>query len=146
MYGGDRVFVEPLAEFLHDAGIYVSLVNPARVKGFAQSELVRTKTDKADAGLIERFCAAMEPERWAPQPERVRELRDLVGRLESLVDMRQQERKRLEAAAGVVAQQLNEHISYLENAINETKWLINDHIDNPLTCVTNGVYLKRYQG
>ncbi len=48
--------------YLHDAGVCVSLVNPARIKGFAQSELRRTKTDKADAGLIGRFCASMNPE------------------------------------------------------------------------------------
>lgn len=124
------VYGEPVAEFLYDASIDISMVNPARIKGFAQSELIRIKTDKADAGLIARFCAAMEPERWDPQPKHARELRDLVRRLESLIDMRQQERNRLEAASGVVAQQLNEHIGYLEKAIKETKRLINDHIDN----------------
>lgn len=124
------IYGEPAAEFLHDTGIHVSLVNPARIKGFAQSELVRTKTDKADAGLIARFCAAMAPEAWIPQPRHVRELRDLVRRLESLVDMRQQERNRLEAASEIIAGQLNEHIAYLERAVKETKRLINEHIDN----------------
>lgn len=124
------IYGEPAAEFLYEAGIHVSLVNPARIKGFAQSELVRTKTDKADAGLIARFCAAMRPEAWAPQPKHVRELRNLVRRLESLVDMRQQERNRLEAASGVIAEQLDEHIAYLEKTIKETKRLINSHIDN----------------
>ena len=47
---------EDLAIFLHEAGHTVSIVNPARVKGFAQSELIRTKTDKIDAGIIARFC------------------------------------------------------------------------------------------
>lgn len=124
------IYGEPAAEFLFDAGIHISMVNPARVKGFAQSELVRTKTDKADAGLIARFCSAMSPEFWTPQPRHVRELRDLVRRLEALVDMRQQERNRLEAASGVVVDQLIEHITYLENAIKDTKRLINAHIDN----------------
>ena len=36
-YGDD------LALSLHDAGHIVSIVNPARIKGFAQSELVRTR-------------------------------------------------------------------------------------------------------
>ena len=124
------IYGESVAHFLHEAGIQLSVVNPARVKGFAQSELVRTKTDKADAGLIARFCAAMNPESWVPQPKHVRELRDLVRRLEALLDMRQQERNRLEAAPGVISEQLNEHIEYLEKAIKETKRLINEHIDN----------------
>ena len=50
---------EDLAIFLHEAGHIVSIVNPARIKGFAQSELIRTKTDKLDAALIARFCLAM---------------------------------------------------------------------------------------
>ncbi len=124
------IYGEPAAEFLYDAGMHVSLVNPARIKGFAQSELVRTKTDKADAGLIARFCAAMNPEPWVPQPRQVRALRDFVRRLDSLIDMRQQERNRLEAATGLIADQLRAHIAYLEKAIKETKRLINEHIDN----------------
>lgn len=60
------IYGEPAAEFLRDAGAHARRVNPARIKGFAQSELVRTKTDKADAGLIARFCAAMGPEAWVP--------------------------------------------------------------------------------
>ena len=52
---------EDLAIYLHEAGHTVSIVNPARIKGFAQSELVRTKTDKLDAGVIARFCLAMKP-------------------------------------------------------------------------------------
>ncbi|MGD0277654.1 MAG: transposase [Syntrophales bacterium] len=53
---------DELALYLHDAGHIVSIVNPARIKGFAQSELLRTKNDKVDAALIARFCLAMNPE------------------------------------------------------------------------------------
>lgn len=45
---------EGVAEVLYQAGHQVSIVNPARIKGFAQGELSRTKTDKADAALIAR--------------------------------------------------------------------------------------------
>jgi transposase len=124
------IYGEPLAEFLVDAGCTVSLVNPARIKGFAQSELVRTKTDKADAALIARFCAAMQPAAWQPQPKDIRQLRDLVRRLEALIDMRQQERNRLEAAHGLIKEQLQAHVSYLNEQIKQTRRLINQHIDN----------------
>lgn len=69
-----------LAEHLYDQGFDVSMVNPARVKGFAQSELLRTKTDKEDASLIARFCEAMRPSLWVPEPIKVRELKALVRR------------------------------------------------------------------
>lgn len=47
---------DELALYLYDAGHTVSIVNPARIRGFAQSELLRTKNDKMDVGLIARFC------------------------------------------------------------------------------------------
>ena len=53
---------DELATHMYDAGHTVSIVNPARIKGFARSELLRTKNDKVDAGLIARFCHAMHPE------------------------------------------------------------------------------------
>ena len=57
---------EDLAIYLHEAGHTVSIVNPARIKGFGQSELIRTKTDKIDAALIARFCLVMNQDLGAP--------------------------------------------------------------------------------
>jgi len=34
---------DELATYLYDAGHLVSIVNPVRIKGFAQSELLRTR-------------------------------------------------------------------------------------------------------
>jgi transposase len=59
---------EVLSHYLKDAGFIVSVVNPAQIKGFAQSELSRTKTDKADAKLIARYCLTMKPSVWQPLP------------------------------------------------------------------------------
>ena len=83
---------EDLAIYLHEAGHIVSIVNPARIKGFAQSELLRTKTDKMDAALIARFCLAMKPGAWIPSSPEIRSLRALVRRVDSLIDMRSQEK------------------------------------------------------
>jgi transposase len=44
---------------LSDAGWFVSVVNSSRIKGFAQSEMARNKTGKADAALLARFAQAM---------------------------------------------------------------------------------------
>lgn len=140
------VYGDLLAEFLHDAGFVVSMVNPARIKGFAQSEMIRAKTDKADAAVIARFCAAMRPAPWHPQPKHLRLLRDLVRRLDALIEMRQQERNRLEAATGILIEQLHEHIEYLEKAIKETKRLINQHIDNHPDMKSKKVLLETIPG
>ena len=123
-------YSEPLAEYLFDQGMHVSVVNPARIKGYAQSELVRTKTDKTDAALIARFCAVMQPALWQPEPQEIRVLRAYVRRLDALIDMRQQERNRLEATDAVLADAIQSHIVYLEQDIQQTQQKINDHIDN----------------
>ena len=78
-----NIYGNALAEYLYDNGYDVSIVNPARIKGFAQSELLRTKTDKQDASLIARFCVAMRPMLWEPEPQKVRELKGLVRRVDA---------------------------------------------------------------
>ncbi len=45
-------YSEALASALAAGGWKVSVVNPARIKGFAQGELARNKTDRADAALL----------------------------------------------------------------------------------------------
>ncbi len=121
------------ATALADAGCVVSVVNPARVKGFGQSELIRNKTDEVDAALIARFCAAMHPDAWqAPSPEQ-RKLRSLVDRLQALQDSLQQERNRQalpEDMADIrVRQSIDEHVRYLEQAIAKLRQDIDDHIE-----------------
>jgi transposase len=86
-----------LATYLRENGFLVSMVNPARIKGFAQSELSRTKTDKADAKLIARFCLAMKPSEWVPEPTWQLELRQWVAHLDSLKAMLRAEENRLES-------------------------------------------------
>ena len=43
---------EGVAAYLYEAGYAVSVVNPARIKAYAASQLQRNKTDKLDAILI----------------------------------------------------------------------------------------------
>jgi transposase len=122
---------DPLARFLHQAGHHVSIVNPARIKAFAMSELSRTKTDKTDAYLIARFCFSQQPKLWTPPPLELTELQALVRRLENLQDMHQQESNRLssEILSKQVLQSVTTHLEYLDQEIQKTKKLIKNHID-----------------
>ena len=119
---------EDLAIYLHEAGHIVSIVNPARIKGFAQSELIRTKTDKIDAALIARFCLAMKPDPWIPPPPEIRFLRALVRRVDSLIDMRSQEKNRLSTAHESVISLIKGHIAYLDQEIEKIRRQIADLI------------------
>jgi transposase len=123
---------EDLAICLHEAGHMVSIVNPARIKGFAQSELIRTKTDKVDAGIIARFCLAMKPELWIPPSPEIRILRALVRRADSLIDMRSQEKNRIGTAHESVLLLIKEHIVYLDQEIEKIRQQIAELIEqNP---------------
>lgn len=126
---------EALAMYLYQAGHRVSVVNPAIIKAFASTEMSRTKTDKTDATLIARYCHMHRPPAWSPPPPEISELQSLLRRLESLLDMRQQETNRLEAGinASSVKKSVTDHIAYLDDQIAHTQSLIKDHIDqNPL--------------
>ena len=114
-YGDD------LAVYLHEAGHTVSIVNPARIKGFAQSELIRTKTDKVDAALIARFCLTMKPDAWTPPLPEIRSLKALVRRVDSLIDMRSQEKNRISTAHESVIVLIKEHIAYLDREIEKIR-------------------------
>lgn len=119
---------EDLAIYLHEAGHAVSIVNPARIKGFAQSELIRTKTDKIDAGVIARLCLVMKPETWVPPAPEIRSLRALVRRVDSLIDMRSQEKNRISSAHESVIVLIKEHIVYLDQEIEKIRKQIADLI------------------
>jgi len=69
----------------YDQNHKVSVVNPVRIKGFAQSELLRTKNDKQDAALIARFCESLSPSFWEPEPLSTRQLKAMVRRLDMLL-------------------------------------------------------------
>lgn len=127
------VYHEVLATTLHEAGLKVSVVNPACIKGFGHSENIRNKNDEIDAGLIARYCLAMAPEPWTPPPLEQRQLRGWTLRVQALKDIRQQESNRLEAhtVAGLqeVAAHVTEHIVWLDAEIKKLEGDINDHID-----------------
>ena len=123
---------EDLGIYLHEAGHIVSIVNPARIKGFAQSEMMRTKTDKLDAALIARFCLAMKPGPWTPPPPEIRALRALVRRVDSLIDMRSQEKNRISTAHESVLVMIRGYIAYLDQEIEKIRQQIADLIgQNP---------------
>lgn len=48
-------YYEPVAQMLHDAGIFVSAINPLLIKEYGNNSLRKVKTDKADAIKIARY-------------------------------------------------------------------------------------------
>ena len=119
-----------IAEYLHDNGYRVSVVNPGQIKAFGQSELVRTKTDKVDAGIIARFCRANQPTPWSPPPRHIRELRALIRRRETVSAMITAEHNRLESnTSAEVRRSIEAVLKSLEAELAKLESDIDKHVD-----------------
>lgn len=123
------VYWEAVAEYLAADGMTVSVINPAQIKAFGQSQLVRTKTDQVDARLIARFCAERNPAPWQAPSLNEQALRAMVLRLDSLQVMRTQESNRLEVSRDVVKPGIAAHIKWLDEQIKALAKEIREHMD-----------------
>ncbi len=132
MEGTGRLW-EPLAEYLASHHYVVSVVNPARIKGFAQSEMRRSKTDKIDAKIIARFCRAQSPTAWVAPPAEVKAIRDMQRYVDSLKENRARESNRLQSSAVMderVCRAIQEHIAYLDREIEALESEILDFVES----------------
>ena len=71
---GTGVYHEEAAIALYDAGVTVSIVNPAQAKDFGKALAVRTKTDGIDSLVLARYGALLKPIAWTPPPLEARAL------------------------------------------------------------------------
>lgn len=120
---------EAVAIYLIDQGHRVSIVNPAQIRGFAQSLMSRNKTDRADSRVIALFCEAHRPPLWTPPPTEVRQLQAWVRRLVALQDLRQQESNRLDTSPDEVVASIRSIIDVLDKEIATVRQRIHDHFD-----------------
>ena len=122
---------EALASYLHGLEQRVSVINPARIKAFAQSELLRTKTDEVDAALIARFCKSHSPEPWLPPPAEIRILQALMRHYEHLKTTRAQQSVYAQSSeATIVAASIAEVIATLDEQIVQVERQIRQHFDD----------------
>jgi transposase len=125
-------YSEAVALFLHERGHRVSMVNPLRIKGYAQSNLQRNKTDQTDARLIASFCLTQEPSEWVPASPQIKHLQALIRRVEVVEEMLQAEENRLANAAKEVRLSIERLINLLKDEIRELERQIKEHINqNP---------------
>jgi transposase len=121
LHGSDGYFSDGFATFLPTAGYTVSVVNPARISVYGQSQLRRNTTDRLDAALIADFCRTQSPPVWSPPDPAWKELQGLVRHLQDLETTRQSAKNRLSAHPASAA--------FLDQQILQTKRLIQDHLD-----------------
>jgi transposase len=126
---------EALADFLDAQGWTVSVVNPARIKAYAEAQLSRNKTDALDAALIADFCRTQQPPRWTPPPPQQRQLQGHVRHLEDLQADEQRQRNRRHALQHavqpnpLVLSNLEAQLTLLPAQIEQVKRAIQQHLN-----------------
>jgi transposase len=129
------IYHEAAAFALTDAGLTLSLVNPAQLRRFAQGLGVKTKTDKADSVVLARFGATQNPPAWQPPPATVRALKALLTRRDAVADDLQRERNRQEKnelteTPEAVRESISQSITFLEAELERLQKMIDEHIKN----------------
>lgn len=131
---GTGVYHEQAALALADAGVTVSIVNPAQVKDFGRGLAVRTKTDGVDSFVLARYGALLKPAAWAPPAPEARMLQALLSRREAIAQDLQRERNRQEKAHATdtperIRQSLADSIEFLVKQLAQLQQDIDQHID-----------------
>ena len=131
---GTGVYHEQAALALADAGVTVSIVNPAQVKDFGRGLAVRTKTDGVDSFVLARYGALLRPAAWTPPAPEARMLQALLSRREAITQDLQRERNRQEKADATdtpdrIRQSLADSIEFLIKQLAELQQDIDQHID-----------------
>lgn len=132
---GTGIYHQTAAMALHDAGVCVSVVNPAQIKHFGQGLAVRTKTDKKDSWVIARYGALIKPAAWIPPSPEARMLQALLSRREAITEDLQRERNRLEKANAAetpaqIHQSLIDSIAFLQQQLKKLEQDTDDHLRN----------------
>ena len=140
-------YERPVARFLSEEGLTVSVVNPRRTSAYADSQLNRSKTDKVDARLLARFCDREEPTPWEPSSSKQKGLKEMTRGLEQLKKERdrlknqigQSENSTVTGSLQSVLESVNEQIDRLEDQIDQ-------HVESSDTLARNRDLLETIPG
>lgn len=131
---GTGVYHQQAALALCDAGVTVSIVNPAQVRDFARGLAIRTKTDGVDSLVLARYGALLQPRAWTPPSPQARALQALLSRREAIQQDLQREQNRQEKAEATdtperIRQSLTDSITFLQTQLKKLQQDIDEHID-----------------
>lgn len=116
-------YYEELAYYLYESGSHVSVVLANKIKHFAKSLNVKTKTDKVDSTLIAHIGVERELPAWKPMAPQYKQLRDLCREMLSLKKEKSRAMCQLHAMkhshekTPCVVQLKNEQVEFYERSI-----------------------------
>ncbi len=123
-------FEKKLVSELYGAGVPVVLINPHRVREFARSIGLLAKTDRLDARLLAHYGQAVKPEPTRLPDEKEQLLAALVLRRRQLIENRTAEKNRLETAHKAMQGNIEAHLKWLDEQIDELDQQIEQFILN----------------
>jgi len=109
----------PFACAASKANLPLVIANPLHVHQFALSTGKLAKTDKLDAKMIAHYGEALQPRLTTIKPENTQKISDLLVRRSELLEMRTMEKNRLGILPKHLKADIENHISYLEKAMEK---------------------------
>jgi len=106
------------AKVLREAGCAVAVVNPTRVRRFAEALGILAKTDKIDAQVIAQYAEVVKPAANGAQTSLEEQLAAWVERRRQLLVELVAEKNRLSTCPASVRDDIGEHIAWLEEHID----------------------------
>lgn len=103
---------------LSQAGFAVAVVNPTRVRRFAEALGILAKTDKIDAQVIAHFASVVRPAVNGRQTALEEQLGAFVERRRQLLVELTAEKNRLSTCPECVRDDVEEHVAWLEERID----------------------------
>ena len=123
-------FEKAVARRLYQEDYRVSVVNPRRIKGYASSQLQRTKTDSADAALIARFGRREDPRPWEPPSAAESRLQELTRARQALQKEKTRAQNRLDEAEDEAVRRAHENLlGEIERQIQDLEEEIEEQIE-----------------
>ncbi len=120
----ERIVVEATAGFERDAvkkmlhlGLPVALINPTRVRRYAQAQGQHAKTDSLDAHVLADFGKAMRPEISQLKSDLEEQIGLRVTRRRQLVGIQTEEKNRLTTAHPDHLPGIKKHLAWLKTEI-----------------------------
>ena len=104
--------------YLNRRNIPAALLNPSRVRAFAQSEGIRAKTDPIDAKVIYRFA---EEKKLAPTPKpdpARKRMADFLDRRSHLSEQLAREKNRLQNCPRAIAKSIQRMVRFVQKEID----------------------------
>jgi len=102
---------------LNEANFAVTIVNPTRVRRFAEGLGILAKTDKIDAYVIAYFASVVRPSVNSRQTPLEEKLAALVERRRQLIVELTAEKNRLSTCPDCVRDSIEEHVDWMEERI-----------------------------